>query len=81
MALSFLTCSNSTNETLKRCEICSKLTIKTSGWRQWCHSGGFIVNFEHMSHLFLVIFKFEQENISWEALFPAGTININFYKI
>ena len=28
------------------------------------HSGGFIVNFEHMSHLFLVIFKFEQENIS-----------------
>ena len=34
-----------------------------------------------MLHLFLVILKFGQVNISWEALFPAGTININFYKI
>ena len=33
----------------KRCEICWKLT-----WRQWRRSGVFIVNFEHISHLFLV---------------------------
>ena len=40
--------------TRKKCEICSKLTIKTSELRQWCRSGVFIVNVEHISHLFLV---------------------------
>ena len=40
---------NSRN-TRKRCEICSKLTMKTPERRQW----RFIVNFEHISHLFLV---------------------------
>ena len=30
------------------------LTIKTSEWRHWRWSGIFIVNFEHISHLFLV---------------------------
>ena len=29
-----------------RCEICSKLTIKTPERRYWRHSGVFIVNFE-----------------------------------
>ena len=29
------TCSKSTIETLKKCEICSKLTIKTPERRQW----------------------------------------------
>ena len=38
----------------KRCEICSKLTIKISERRQR-RSGIFIVNFEHISHLFLVL--------------------------
>ena len=33
----------------KRCEICSNLTTKT---RYWHCSGIFIVNFEHISHLF-----------------------------
>ena len=37
--------------TRKKCEICSKLTIKTPERRR---SGVFIVNFEHISHLFLV---------------------------
>ena len=40
--------------TRTRCEICSKLTIKTP---ERCHlrrSGVFIVNFEHISHLVLV---------------------------
>ena len=37
------------------CEICSKLTIKTPERRHWCRSGVFIVNFEHVSHLVLVL--------------------------
>ena len=40
--------------TRRRCEICSKLTLKTPEWRQWHRSGVFIINFEHLSHLFLV---------------------------
>ena len=38
----------------KRCEICSKLTIRTSERRKWRCSGVFIVNFEPISHLFQV---------------------------
>ena len=38
--------------TIKRCEISSKLTIKTPERRR--RSGVFTVNFEHISHLFLV---------------------------
>ena len=37
--------------TRTRCEICSKLTIKTSERRQWRRSGVFIVNFENIPHL------------------------------
>ena len=40
--------------TRARCEICSKLKIKTSERRQWRRSGVFIVNFEHILHLALV---------------------------
>ena len=40
--------------TRTRCEICSKLTIKTPERRQWRSSGVFIVNFEHISHLVLM---------------------------
>ena len=40
--------------TRTRCEICSKLTIKTPERWQWRRSGVFIVNFEHISHLALV---------------------------
>ena len=36
--------------TTARCEICSKSTIKTTG-----RSGVFIVNFEHISYLLLVL--------------------------
>ena len=43
------TCKNSAiKNTRRRCELCSKLAIKT--WRP----GVFIVNFEHISYLFLV---------------------------
>ena len=40
--------------TITRCEICSKLTIKTPEGRQWRRPGVFIVNSEHFSHFVLV---------------------------
>ena len=55
------TCSKSTIETpKKRCEICSKLTIKIPE-RKWPRSCVFIASFEHISHVFL--------------LFPLLTLN------
>ena len=52
--------------TRARCEICSKLTIKTLERRYCCCSGVFIVSFEHISHLVLVsIVNFEQVNAGW----------------
>ena len=36
-----------------RCEICSKLTIKTIERPRWGRSGVFIANFEHIFHLVL----------------------------
>ena len=41
-------------QTRKRCEIFSKLTVKTPERRQRRRSGVFIVNFENILHLFLV---------------------------
>ena len=41
--------------TRTRCKICSKLTIKIPECRQWRRSGVFIANFEHISHLVLVL--------------------------
>ena len=38
----------------KKCEICSKLTIKDIRTCHWRHSGVFIVNVEHISQPFLV---------------------------
>ena len=58
----------SNGNTSKRCEICSKLTIKTPERRHWCCSGVFIVNFEHISHLvlvFLSIVNFEYVIAGW----------------
>ena len=37
-----------------KCGICSKLTIIISEWCHWRHSSVFIINFEHISHRFLV---------------------------
>ena len=62
--------------TRRRCEICSKFTIKTPEWRYWRRFGFFTVNFEHISHLVLVflfftpcssvsIFNFEQVIAGW----------------
>ena len=44
----------SNRNTRTKCEICSKLIIKTPERRHWGRSGVFIVNFEHTSHLALV---------------------------
>ena len=41
--------------TRTRCEICSKLTIKTPERCQCSRFGVFIVNFKHISHLVLVL--------------------------
>ena len=56
------------NRNTGRCEICSKLTIKTSERRYWCCSGVFIVNFEYIWHLVLVLLfltNHKQEPCSW----------------
>ena len=53
LAIIYLFKANNRN-TRKRCEICSKLTIKTPEQRQRRCSGVFIVNFERILHLFLV---------------------------
>ena len=48
------------------CEICSKLTIKTSKQRHWRRSGVLIVNFEQISlYSGVSIANFEQENADW----------------
>ena len=63
-----ITCSKLTIETLEqRREICSKLTIKTPKRRHWRCFGVFIVNFEHISHLFSSVStaNFEQVNAGW----------------
>ena len=45
-------------DTRKTCKICSKLTMKTPERRHLHRSGVFIVNFEHISNLFLVFLLF-----------------------
>ena len=58
--------------TRKRCDICSKLIIKTPQRRQWHGSGVFIVNSEHISNVdlltYISIVDFDQVNVSWEKL-------------
>ena len=49
-----------------RCEICSKLTIKTPEQRQYRSSSIFFVNFEHISHL---IVHFEHAIAGWGCSF------------
>ena len=44
--------------TRKRCEICSTLTIKTPKGRHWNRCSVFIVNSEHIFHLFVVCFYY-----------------------
>ena len=54
--------------TRTKCEICSKLTIKTPERCQWRRSGVFNVNFQHISRLCssVSIVNFEEVNADWE---------------
>ena len=64
----------SNRSTRTMCEICSKLTIKMLAEpRKWRRSGGFTVNFEHISHGFLVFLfvDFEQVSVSWHLCFSS----------
>ena len=58
-------------KTRARCEICSKLTMKTSEQHKLGYSGAFIVNFEHISHIFfgVSIVYFEQVHVCRELCF------------
>ena len=61
--------SKLTIETLgEKCEICSKL--KPPKRRQCRRFGGFIVNFQHISHLCptVSIVNFEQVNAGWDYI-------------
>ena len=51
----------------KSYEICSKLTIKTTDQCQWRRFGVFIVNLEHISHLFPVF------TVDFKQLVVCGT--------
>ena len=52
--------------TRKRCKICSEVTIKTPERRRW-RFGVFVVTFEYILHVFLVLsfVGFEQVNVNW----------------
>ena len=74
--------------TRKGCEICSKFTIKTLERRQLRHSSVFMVNFEYISHLFLVFLFLILNNVSWitrttidpwEILHPLFSAFFNFF--
>ena len=58
--------------TRKRCEVFSKLTIKTPEPSRWRRSGVFIVNFENISHLFLVFLS-----LTLNKKMLAGYLNLH----
>ena len=71
-----------------RCEICWKLTIRTSKQCQWCRSGVLIVNFEHISlcsgvsivnfeqvSIFLLIHSIHSFNVLMEVVLTNSFIN------
>ena len=65
----------------KSCEISSKLTIKTPDRRHWRRTGVFIVDFEHISHLY-VLFSFLTLNKSMLArILPTIFWNNFFTKL
>ena len=60
------TCLKSTKKNSRKwCEICAKVTTKTPERRQWHCSGVLIVNFEHISNLFLVFYCWLWAGKSW----------------
>ena len=74
--------NNRSTSTSKRCEIRSKLTIKTSERSDWRRSGVFIVNFELISFLFLVflLLTLNKEMIAWIDTKSVNTMDQFFKK-
>ena len=73
---------NSRN-TRTRCEICSKLIIKTSERRHWHHlrrSGVFIVAFEHILHLALVFLLLTLSRLMSAGIFTNTYCGKNILK-
>ena len=62
----------------KRCEIDSKLTVKTSERRHLHHSGVFLVNLEHMSHLFLVFLLLTLHKKMLPGMVYKSVLEINY---
>ena len=63
------------------------LTMKAPEWRQRHYSGVFIVNFEYISHLFLVflLLTLNKVNVSREWIFGGDlfgkiSVNINLFN-
>ena len=62
--------------TRTRCERCSKLTIKIPELRQLCLSGVFIVNFEHISYLVLVLLLLTLSRLESFKLFLSEFVKL-----
>ena len=58
-------------KTKTRCEKCSKLTIKIPERRQWRHFGIFIVNFEHILQLVLVLLLLTHFITTFESFYKV----------
>ena len=57
--------------------MCSKLTVKIQQ-RHQRRSGVFIINFEHILHLFRAsIVDFEQVNVSWDGTHHSLVMNVS----
>ena len=61
--------------TAARCEMCSKLTIKTPEQRQWRRCCVFSVNFEYILHLVLVILM-----LTFSRYMQPGTLPSTSFK-
>ena len=61
----------------KRCDICPKLTIITLEQGHW-RTDVFMVDFEHISHLFLVLLllAFKQVTVSWEVAWSIKMVKL-----
>ena len=61
----------------KKCEICSKLTIKTPEWRHWCCSGVFIVDFEQVNGQQV----FQLFSYGCSVFQDTGSFSLDFYDV